>query len=131
MLTQIILLIQACVPQQNIWCTREFMPVCGNGTTYNNICLARAAGFHGNCEKNVQNGACQTLEPRVTCEEHECLSEKGFCVSKPWSDFNSCEMEKAQGACPGSHDPNPWVGEHCAKTCGVYTRGTRISDTEM
>ena len=126
MLTEIITFTLACVPQNNVFCTREVMPVCGNGTTYNNLCLAQAAGFYGNCAANVKNGEC--VNARISCESHQFLSEKGFCVTKPWSDFESCEVEKNQGACPNGNDPNPFVGEHCALTCGVYTRATRLHD---
>ena len=110
----------SCVQQRRAFCTREIMPVCGNGTTYNNMCLAEAAGFYGNCASNVKMGSCADVNTRLTCAQHETLSETGICVHKPWSDFSSCEEEKRQGACPNGNDPNPWVGEHCAITCSVH-----------
>tara|TARA_B100000945_G_scaffold321454_1_gene336123 strand:+ start:806 stop:1195 length:390 start_codon:yes stop_codon:yes gene_type:complete len=127
MLHQLVYLMIACVPRRNEMCTREFNPVCGNATTYNNQCLARAAGFYGACEQNLRQGACETVNSR-NCASNEFFSEKGMCVTKPWSDFNSCEEEKLQGACPNGNDPNPWVGEHCAQTCGVYVRTSREND---
>lgn len=114
----------ACIPQRTLFCTREYIPVCGNGTTYNNRCLARAAGYYGDCESNLKDGKCGL----ITCSDTQFLSEKGYCVFKPWSDFNSCEEEKNQGACPGDKDPNSWVGEHCSVTCGTYSRGSRETD---
>lgn len=121
----------ACVPRNNMFCTREYLPVCGNGTTYSNMCRAEAAGFYNNCAQFVTQGACDSPDTvdRVTCESHQTFSEKGFCVNKPWSDFENCEIEKNQGACPGGNDPNPWVGEHCAKTCGVFVRTFRTNDS--
>lgn len=126
MLAEILTFMLACNPRPNLMCTREYMPVCGNGTTFNNICLAQRAGFHGHCSVNLHVGEC--IHTRVICESHQFLSEKGFCVKKPWDDFESCEIEKKQGACPQGNDPNPFVGEHCAVTCGVYTKTTRQRD---
>lgn len=128
MLNQLVYMLLTCTPRRTSFCTREYMPVCANSTTYSNLCNAESAGFYGNCSKFVKNGVCSTLEPRITCASHETMSEKGMCVTKPWSDFRSCEEEKRQGACPGSNDPNPWVGEHCATTCGVFVRTTRRND---
>ena len=103
----------ACVEQQGRMCTREFAPVCANKTTYSNLCTAKAAGFYGSCAKFVVNGPCS-----VSCSDEEFLSEKtSSCVKKPWYDFESCEVEKNQGACANGADPNPWVAEHCMKTC--------------
>ena len=127
MLAGLLATVLACTPQPNNFCTREFMPVCGNGTTYNNICLAQAAGFHGKCEVFLKNGRCDSVST-VKCAPIEFFSEKGFCIAKPWSDFTSCEEEKTQGACPNGNDPNPWVSEHCATTCGVHTSKNRLSD---
>lgn len=128
MLTTIVGLLLACTPRQNVYCTREIRPVCANGTTYNNLCLAEAAGYYGDCAYHVKAGECGSISGRATCPSGEFMSEKGMCVRKPWSDFESCEIEKNQGACPGGRDPNPWVSEHCAVTCGVYTRSMRTND---
>ena len=127
MLNNIIISLLSCTPLQNTFCTREFNPVCANHTTFSNPCLARNAGFYGDCEHLITLGEC-TSAPRLVCATHEFLSEKGVCVTKPWRDFNSCEEEKRQGACPGGNDPNSWVAEHCANTCGVYVRTSRGSD---
>ena len=121
----------ACEPRRSSICTRVYLPVCANGTTYSNECLAQSAGFHSNCAHFVTQGVCdeEPVAPRSeTCEAGEFFSEKGMCVPKPWSDFTSCEVEKGQGACPDGNDPNPWVGEHCATTCGVHTQVSRGSD---
>ena len=128
MLSNILVAILSCTPIPNSFCTREFMPVCANHTTYSNLCMARTAGFHGDCEDFITEGECSASGARIVCESHEFLSEKGMCVTKPWSDFNSCEEEKRQGACPDGNDPNSWVAEHCANTCGVYVRTSRGSD---
>jgi hypothetical protein len=57
------------------------------------------------------------------CKADEALSERfSVCVKKPSKDFVSCEVEKKRGGCPDGSDPNPWVTEHCARTCGVWGR---------
>lgn len=118
------MIIPACTPYRNVFCTREYAPVCANSTTYNNMCLAESAGFYGNCAQLVTPGICETVQSR-TCTDSEFYSEKGFCVQKPWSDIVSCEIEKQQGACPTGTDPNSWVTEHCAITCNVYQSSRR------
>ena len=90
--------------------------------------MARNAGFYGECQHFITHGECAASGPRIVCATHEFLSEKGMCVRKPWSDFNSCDEEKRQGACPDGNDPNGWVAEHCANTCGVFVRTSRGSD---
>ena len=129
MLSELVILFMACTPRQTAFCTREFNPARANGTTYSNQCLAESAGFYGNCSQFVVRGECNSAPTqRITCTSDQFLSEQGMCVTKPWSDFTSCVIEKNQGACPDGNDPNPWVGEHCAVTCGVYVRTTREHD---
>ena len=127
MITTTLYMFLACTPLQNSICTRDYNPVCGNQTTYQNICIAESNGFYGYCRQFLKNGKCSE-EAESTCEETETFSEKGFCVTKPWSDFVSCEIEKNQGACPEGADPNNWVAEHCARTCNAYIRINRDSD---
>lgn len=129
MLASLILQMFACVPMRSSFCTREYNPVCGNATTYSNVCMAQAAGFYGSCERFVTRGECANVEAHApSCRRNEFLSEKGMCVPKPWSDFQSCEIEKNQGACSDGTDPNRWVSEHCAETCGTFVRTNRVSD---
>ena len=118
------LLLLACTPDPSMICTREYAPVCADNTEFTNRCLARAAGFRGDCEHSIVDGTCKTrgqlapeLPSGLTCAPTETYSETGKCVPKPWSDFASCAEEKRQGACPGGRDPNPWVGQHCSVTC--------------
>ena len=116
-------MILACTPQPNLICTREFAPVCADSTTqFSNACLARAAGFYGECASRLADGPCRTrdapeLPAGLNCSPDEFYSELGRCVPKPWSDFASCAEEARQGACANGRDPNPWVAEHCAITC--------------
>ena len=49
----------SCLPQQML-CTREYNPVCGNNTDYPNACRAQSAGFYGECEKFLYAGECST-----------------------------------------------------------------------
>ena len=128
MLSHILYVILSCAPLQNSICTREFNPVCANHTTYSNPCMARTAGFHGECEHFITEGECNASVHVPTCASHEFLSERGLCVRIPWSDFDTCEEEKRQAACPGGNDPNDWVAEHCANTCGVFVRTGRGDD---
>ena len=108
----------ACDPQPNRVCTREFRPVCAENVEFSNYCVAQAAGYNGECENLIRNGPCRQIRnPSLTCKSTEFFSEKGLCVTKPWSDFISCEVEKNQGACPQGADPNPFIGEHCSVTC--------------
>ena len=110
-------------------CTREYLPVCADGTDYGNRCMARAAGFIGECADKIVSGRCsgareelQTVPQGLNCADGEFFSELGRCVPKPWSDFRSCAEEKRQGACPGGNDPNFWVGENCGVTCAQRAR---------
>jgi len=114
MLTTIVAIL-ACTPLPSLYCTRESSPVCAEGTTYGNACLAKAAGYHSACASLVSSGGCTAGS---SCAPTEFFSELGMCVEKPWSDFAGCGVEKEQGACPDGHDPNPFVGLHCATTCG-------------
>lgn len=118
----------SCVPRRNIMCTREFVPVCGNGTTFGNRCLAESAGFYDDCAQFLKEGDCTSINTRLVCASDEFASETGVCVKKPWSDFKSCDEEKRQGACPNGNDPNPFVGEHCKVTCGVFERTSITND---
>lgn len=128
MLSIVFISILSCVPRQNMMCTREYRPVCGNGTTFSNRCMAETVGFYNDCAKFLTAGECgDAMTARLRCDDGDFPSEKGMCVRKPWSDFSTCEEEKRQGACPGGADPNPWVGEHCQITCGNFQR-TQISD---
>ena len=118
----IISLAQACTPQPNLVCTREYAPVCADGNEYSNSCMARAAGFDGDCANRIVSGPCHTrnnpeLPTGLNCGSNEVFSETGKCVNKPWSDFVSCAEEARQGACADGRDPNPWVSEHCVLTC--------------
>ena len=132
MISTIIYMLITCVPRQNTFCTREYHPVCGNETTYPNLCVAESKGFYGDCEKFLTKGVCsESVTSRITCDDSEFLSEKGFCVKKPWSDFENCQIEKNQGACLHGSDPNPWVAEHCAKTCNSYIKTNRDSDIDI
>ena len=111
----------ACTKDATMVCTRELEPVCGNGTTYTNLCMANAVGFTGRCAKFVRPGACDTPARSFgVCAPGDVMSEQGRCVRKPWSDFVSCAEEHKQGACPGGRDPNTWVAMHCATTCGTF-----------
>jgi hypothetical protein len=57
------------------------------------------------------------------CNADEMLSQRfSVCVKKPSKDFVSCEVEKKNGKCPGGSDPDPWVTEHCARTCAGWGR---------
>ena len=123
----------SCSPRMGMFCTREVRPVCGNGTTYNNLCLAQSAGFYGDCAHFVTQGECRTRQTtertsRITCEGTQVLSETGTCVEKPWDDFVSCYLEKQQGACSNGRNPNVWVIEHCSTTCDANTRSFRTHD---
>ena len=122
----LIALILGCTPDPTMTCTRELAPVCAGGSEYGNLCQAQAAGYTGECAKDIVNGPCTNLRsdlPTVPegldCAATETYSETGRCVDKPWSDFRSCAEEKRQGACPNGNDPNPWVGEHCLRTCAA------------
>lgn len=122
MLAVYALIVLACTPNPGKVCTREFDPVCADGTEYSNLCQAQAAGFTGECAVKVVPESCNvrnlpTAPTGLNCGVNEFYSETGSCVPKPWSDFNSCAEEKHQGACPGGTDPNPWVGMHCLITC--------------
>lgn len=128
LMTSIFVSTFGCTPIPNSVCTREYNPVCGNSTTFPNSCVARSRGFHGHCERFMHEGQCTATTTNNACTSQQFMSEKGMCVTKPWSDFNSCEEEKQQGACPNGHDPNPWVGEHCAHTCGVFVQTSRRDD---
>lgn len=119
MLLLSLLLSLSCVPLPNTYCTRELSPVCADGVTYSNACLARAAGFHSDCASLVLPGECSSSPADACPPSRPFFSETQVCVPKPWSDFAGCAVEKAQGACPGGSDPNPWVGEHCAITCAA------------
>lgn len=88
------------------------------------------------CEAEKTGGACwDGTEPNVqmdvfcskTCNvkskpcpsgqvKHEFTNE---CVAHPWSDFESCEEEKKQGACWEGADSNPAVDQVCYKTCNT------------
>lgn len=115
------ILLSACPLEQDnsIICNRAYSPVCAGGIDYANECVARVAGFSGDCYHNVKTGTCSSLAraPPLSCTEDEVFSELGHCVPRPWSDFVSCATEKGQGACRGGRDPNAWVIEHCALTC--------------
>ena len=115
------LLSLTCIPNPTMRCSREYAPVCADKTEYSNLCQAQAAGFVDECASAVVLGPCTgRAGPQVfvPCPSTKFLSESTrTCVDKPWSDFHSCEIEKGQGACPGGHDPNPWVGIHCAVSC--------------
>ena len=134
MINFLIYTIIACTPISNrriSLCTREYNPVCAEGVTFPNICQAQRAGYYGECASKVSLGACvetPTSTRNADCAPTETFSEKGRCVTKPWPDFSSCLEEKKQGACPGGSDPNSWVSEHCARTCGVFVRTSRLSD---
>jgi hypothetical protein len=119
MLVQLLVLVASCVPQPNRYCTRELRPVCAEGVTYNNLCRAQAAGYYGECANKVTQGVCGSISTKTVCGASEFLNEDNVCVPKPWDDFESCEIEKNQGACPGGNDPNTWVAVNCAKTCGI------------
>lgn len=115
-----------CQPDPSMVCTKEYQPVCADGTEYSNLCQAQAAGFVGSCATKIVAGSCSgtrgelpTIPMGLDCDANEFFSELGMCVPKPWSDFRSCAEEKRQGACPGGRDPNPWVGEHCTITCST------------
>ena len=108
----------SCTPDPTMICTREMNPVCADGTDYANPCMARAAGFVGECASKVTPGTCSgSRQILPSCGPTETFSETGACVPKPWSDYVSCIEEKNQGACPEGYDPNPWVGVHCSLTC--------------
>lgn len=109
-----------CAPRFQ-FCPRYFLPVCAEGVTYENRCRAESAGYHSQCSTYITSGAC--VEQKTTCLSDEFMSESlDKCVKKPWADFESCDIEKAQGACANGNDPNPWVVQHCAKTCGHFVR---------
>ncbi|MFG1499738.1 Kazal-type serine protease inhibitor domain-containing protein [Halobacteriovorax sp. XZX-3] len=42
-------------------CTKEFSPVCGNGKTYSNRCMAQASGA-----TEISDGACDNKENKTT-----------------------------------------------------------------
>ncbi len=113
----------SCIADPTKMCATDFEPVCVNGTEFSNLCHAEAAGFYGKCGTEVIAGPCSkaTAYPNVvSCSSEMFLSEKtGRCVTKPWSDFLSCDEEKRQGACANGADPNPWVAEHCSRTCSI------------
>ena len=44
---------EKCIPNKMAKCTREYMPVCADGITYSNICLANAA-----CHNSPIPGRC-------------------------------------------------------------------------
>merc|ERR1712008_135517 len=63
--------------------------------------------------------ASATCPPRTTgaasCPAGEVRSEEtSLCVSKPWSDFQTCKSEAEQGTCI---DGNEWVNSHCCRAC--------------
>ena len=113
----------SCTPIPDIPCTRNIQPVCVDGVQYSNECMARAAGYYGQCAKVVVPGSCRNtrdmpiLPTGLLCHPDEVYSEVGRCVKKPWSYFLSCAEEVRQGACSHGDNPNPWVAEHCAITC--------------
>lgn len=115
------LMLLACTPNLQLICTREYSPVCAEGKDYANACLARAAGYGGECSNKVQSGTCSSLTrtPPLSCSSSQVFSELGYCVLRPWSDFVSCSTEKDQGACRDGRDPNDWVIENCALTCAT------------
>lgn len=116
------LLALSCTPIPDLPCTRNVDPVCVNGAQYDNECRARAAGYHGECGREISAGPCRSrdvpvLPAGLQCRPDEIFSEQGRCVPKPWTDYEDCAEEARQGACPSGNNPNPWVGEHCAITC--------------
>lgn len=120
----IALLAWACTPKPDLVCSREFAPVCVEGVQYSNMCMAHAAGYHGDCTNRIVQGPClqnREVPPQLPvglqCQANEIFSETGRCVPKPWSDFVSCAEEARQGACAHGSDTNAWVVEHCSITC--------------
>lgn len=98
------------------------------------------------CEAEKKGGACwDGKDPNVkldvfcgkTCDvqskpcpsgkvKHELTNE---CVTPPWTDFESCDAEKKQGACWEGADPNPDVDQMCYKTCN--TKGKACPSGQM
>jgi hypothetical protein len=123
MIGLVAIVLLGCTPNPGMRCTRTYDPVCAEGTEYSNLCHAQAAGYVDDCAFKVSHGPCNARDASnvlASCGPTEFLSVTGVCVEKPWSDFESCEMEKNQGACPDGYDPNPWVGEHCVLTCASH-----------
>lgn len=116
----------ACTPIPDLRCTRNYDPVCADDKVeFPNECLARSAGYHGECARHVKPGGCFSDEGDFSaCKpDDEVFSELGYCTLKPWTDFVSCAEEKRQGACAGGRDPNRWVIEHCVLTCAETAAG--------
>ncbi len=88
-------------------CTFEFNPVCSNGTTYDNPCLAKCKGVSifeiGKCECNPNSGPVCATPPMQACPEG-MLCTQVMPIPKQYD--NECEMNKEgatiikPGACP-------------------------------
>ena len=94
------------------------------------------------CDAEKNGGACwdgSDPNPKLdkfcgkTCEvkskpcpsgqvKHELTN---VCVAPPWTDFETCDLEKEQGACWDGADSNPEVDQICYKTCNTKEKSCR------
>ncbi|AYF45391.1 MULTISPECIES: Kazal-type serine protease inhibitor family protein [unclassified Halobacteriovorax] len=56
-------------------CSKDYLPVCANGVTYTNACMAESSGA-----TDIKNGACEVVEKKKNKPSHVSPPKPSTCV---------------------------------------------------